>query len=286
MLPVLYEDDNIIAIDKPAGIASIPERDLAKETVLSLLEKQLKQKPFIVHRLDKEVSGVMLFAKNAGMHKYLNEEFFNRNVHKTYRALVHGIMKEEKGEIAAPLRQFGSGRMGVDEKRGKPSRTKYEVIKKIDKFTITINPPISCGGINFSSLTSKARESPKIASLSRLHILPVQVHKCRDFGVCSTTSVTPESQDVADSCPQRFTLINAYPVTGRRHQIRVHLYSIGHPIVGDTLYGDRNLQKKYPRHTRLMLHSERIAFTLPDGKEVEIKSKVPEPGLSRGLSGE
>jgi RluA family pseudouridine synthase len=203
MLPILFEDGDMIAIEKPAGIASIPERDRAKETILSLLENQLKRKLFIVHRLDKEVSGVMLFAKNAGMHKYLNEAFFNGNVHKTYRALVHGIVIEEKGEIDRPIRQFGSGRMGVDEKRGKPSRTKYEVIKRFDEYT----------------------------------------------------------------------LINACPVTGRQHQIRVHLYHIGHPVAGDMLYGDKNHQKNYPR---LMLHAERIEFTLKNGKNIIVESKAPE----------
>jgi RluA family pseudouridine synthase len=202
MLPILYEDDDLIAVDKPVGVASIPERDRTKETVQSMLEKQLGLKPFIVHRLDKEVGGVMLFAKNPETHKYLNEAFFNRNVHKTYRALVHGTIQEEKGSIDMPIRQFGSGRMGVDEKRGKPSCTNFEVIKRLD---------------------------------------------------------------------QR-TLIHAYPVTGRRHQIRVHLYHIGHPIVGDRLYGDRELQKTYPF---LLLHSERIEFTSRNGREIAVESKVP-----------
>jgi len=203
MVPILYEDDDVIAVDKPVGVASIPERDRSKNTVQSLLEKQLGRKPFIVHRLDKEVGGVMLFAKNPETHKYLNEAFFNRNVHKTYRALVHGTIQEPKRSIDRPIRQFGSGRMGVDEKRGKPSCTNFEVIKRLD---------------------------------------------------------------------QR-TLIRAYPVTGRRHQIRVHLYHIGHPIVGDRLYGDRELQKTYPS---LMLHSERIEFTSRNGLHIAVESKVPE----------
>ena len=203
MIPVLYEDDDIIAVDKPAGVASIPERDRAKETVLSLLEKQTGRKLFIVHRLDKEVGGVMLFAKNPAAHKYLNDAFFARNIHKTYRALVHGTIQEDNGTIDRPIRQFGSGRMGVDEKRGKPSATQYEVIKRFDTYT----------------------------------------------------------------------LIHAYPVSGRRHQIRVHLYHIGHPVVGDRLYGDKTLQKNYPR---LMLHAEKIEFTSKNGTAIAVESKVPE----------
>jgi tRNA pseudouridine32 synthase / 23S rRNA pseudouridine746 synthase len=203
MLPILYEDDEIIAIDKPYNISSIPERDRSVKSVLPILEKELKQKLFVVHRLDKEVTGVMLFAKNAAAHKYLNKEFFDRNVKKTYLALAVGTIQEEKGDIDKPIRQFGSGRMGVDENKGKPSLTKYEVIKKTDTHT----------------------------------------------------------------------LLHAYPVTGRRHQIRVHLYHIGHPVAGDRLYGDKNLQKKYPR---LMLHAVGIQFKNPSGKEITVESKVPE----------
>jgi tRNA pseudouridine32 synthase / 23S rRNA pseudouridine746 synthase len=203
MVPVLYEDNDILAIDKPAGIASIPERDRSADSVLSILEKQTGQKLFIVHRLDKEVSGVMLFAKNAAAHRYLNEAFSMRSVRKTYRAVALGALKNDSGEIDAPVRQFGSGRMGVDEKRGKPSQTRYEVIKRLD------------------------------------------------------------------DC----TLLHAFPVTGRRHQIRVHFYHIGHPVAGDQLYGDKNIQKDFPR---LMLHAEKIEFNSSSGKKIIVESKVPD----------
>ncbi|MBN2188447.1 MAG: RluA family pseudouridine synthase [Chitinispirillaceae bacterium] len=208
MITVLYEDDDILAVDKPAGIASIPERNRSVESVKAMLEKQLGQKLFVVHRLDKEVSGVMLFAKTAAAHRYLNEAFFNRNVHKTYRALVLGAVKEDKGEIDAPIRQFGSGRMGVDKKKGKPSLTRFEVLER--------------------------------------------------SGAC--------------------TLLRAFPLTGRRHQIRVHLYHIGHPVAGDPLYGDKNLRKDY---SRLMLHAEKIQFKNPGGKKIAIESKTPQELINR-----
>jgi len=203
MLQVLYEDSDVIAVDKPAGVASIPERDRSVQSVLSILEKQAGQKLLIVHRLDKEVSGVMLFAKNPAAHKHLNEAFFTHSVHKTYRAIVLGTVKDAKGEIDAPIRQFGSGRMGVGEKGGKPSVTRYEVIKRLDDRT----------------------------------------------------------------------LVHAFPVTGRRHQIRVHFYHIGHPVEGDMLYGEKALQKNFPR---LMLHAEKIEFKSPSGKKITLESKMPE----------
>ena len=202
MIPVLYEDDDIVAIEKPPGVSSIPERNRAVESVLSILEKQRGSKLFIVHRLDKEVGGIMLFAKNAPAHKYLNEAFFAKNVHKTYLALVHGTIREDNGEIDRPIRQFGSGRMGIDEKTGKPSVTRYDVIKRFDGRT----------------------------------------------------------------------LVHAFPVTGRRHQIRVHLYHIGHPIVGDRRYGNKALQKNFPR---LMLHAERIEFKNAGGSS---RCVWPPPG--------
>jgi tRNA pseudouridine32 synthase / 23S rRNA pseudouridine746 synthase len=210
MLPIVYEDDDVVAIDKPAGIASIPERDLSKDTVVGLLEKQLKQKLFVVHRLDKEVSGCMLFAKNAETHKLLNEQFFSRNVHKTYIAIVHGKVLHDQGTIDKPVRQFGSGRMGVDESKGKKSVTEYTVVKRF-------------GG---------------------------------------------------------HTLIEARPITGKRHQIRVHLYSIGHPVAGDMMYGDKAVQKKYPR---LMLHSKSIQFTTTGGKAIVVESRETE-AVFRGVN--
>ncbi|OGU54924.1 MAG: RNA pseudouridine synthase, partial [Ignavibacteria bacterium RBG_13_36_8] len=191
----------LIAVNKPEGIASIHERN--QESLHSLLQKERKIKLLPVHRLDKEASGIIIFAKNESAHKYMNGLFEKRKVHKKYITLVHGLVKDNEGIINKPIRQFGSGRMGVDEENGKKSQTKYKVIKRFDSST----------------------------------------------------------------------LLEAYPLTGRRHQIRVHLYFIGHPVVGDNSYGDILIQKEYPR---LMLHANRIYFKLPDGIEIEIKSELPE----------
>ncbi len=203
MIQILFENKDIVAVDKPEGLASIPERDLSKDCLLSLLSSKFKEKLYVVHRLDKEASGIILFAKNADAHKYLNKQFFNHTINKTYLALTHGIIKEENGAIDKPIRQFGSGRMGVDLKIGKASTTKFHVIKKFDSYT----------------------------------------------------------------------LVEAYPLTGRRHQIRVHLYSIAHPIVGDLRYGDKTLQEKFPR---LMLHSQKITFSLSSEERITVESPIPE----------
>lgn len=203
MIPLLYEDPDLIVVNKPAGISSIPERDLTVPSVRTLLEKQLGTRLFTVHRLDKDVSGVMLFAKTADAHRYLNAAFFDRNVKKTYIALVHGMIGSDSGTIDAPIRQFGSGRMGVDAKNGKPSITRYKVLERRDPFT----------------------------------------------------------------------LVEAYPLSGRRHQIRVHFYHIGHPIAGDMRYGKKMEQNPF---TRIMLHAWRIAWKKKDGMEMAVEADVPE----------
>ncbi|NJD22181.1 MAG: RNA pseudouridine synthase [Melioribacter sp.] len=198
-IEILFEDKDVIAVNKPEGLASIAENDIMIESLHSLLEKKYEQKLFIVHRLDKEVSGVILFAKNSETHKYLNDQFAERKVKKYYSALVHGIIKENDGMIKKPIREFGSGRMGIDDRKGKPSETKFHVVQR------------------FSG----------------------------------------------------YTLLELNPSTGRRHQLRVHLYSIGFPIVGDLRYGDKTIQEKY---SRIMLHAKNLEFQLPDKKSVLIEA--------------
>lgn len=211
MIEILYEDENFIAVNKPIGINTILGRDnqveQAHEQVLvKIIEQTLKQKLYVVHRLDKQVSGVVVFAKNASSHKHLNEQFSTSKVSKKYIALVHGIINNSKGIIDKPIREYGSGRMAVDYKKGKASLTLYEVKEKAEKVT----------------------------------------------------------------------LLDVYPKTGRRHQIRVHLYSIGHAIVGDLQYGDKVEALRYPR---LMLHSEEITFSSPTAQQITIKASLAESFL-------
>lgn len=203
MIPLLFEDADVLAVNKPEGLASIPERDPSQESLLSLLSTDRPTKLYVVHRLDKEVSGVLIFAKHATAHTFLNEQFSHHTVRKTYRAIVHGAMAQASGTIDLPLRQFGSGRMGVDRKRGKESVTSFHVLQRF----------------------------------------------------------------------AAHTLLEVQPVTGRRHQIRVHLHSLGHAIVGDPLYGEKEARQQFPR---LMLHAQRLAVQLPSSDEVVIEALVPE----------
>jgi RluA family pseudouridine synthase len=198
---VLFENEGILAVDKPEGVLSISEA--GKGGLPELLRDVYPGKLYPVHRLDREASGVIVFAKDPGMHRHLNGEFDRRSVRKTYLALSHGVMESNRGVINKPIRAFGSGRMGVDVKLGKPSSTEFKVYERL----------------------------------------------------------------------KGYTLVRAYPLTGRRHQIRVHLYSLGHPIVGDLKYGDRAAQEKFPR---LMLHAKEIEFDLPGGERLKIETPVPE----------
>lgn len=202
VITILYEDDDIVAADKPVGMASIPESAGDENCLQASLGRQLGAKLLAIHRLDKDTSGVIIFAKTAVSHAFLNDQFSKRLVKKEYAALLHGKIPQNSGSIRKPIREFGSGRMGVDSRKGKHSTTHFEVVNRY-----------------------------------------------------------PES-----------TLVRAFPETGRRHQLRVHFYSIGHAILGDPRYGDKLIQTKYPR---LMLHAKNIKLTLPSGKPISLESPLP-----------
>ncbi len=197
---VLFENADYLAVDKPEGVVSIAEA--GKGGLPELLKDIFPGRLFPVHRLDREASGIIVYAKNADAHRHLNGQFDRREVRKTYLALVHGTAGPARGLINAPIREFGSGRMGVDVRRGKPSSTEWKVAERLDGAT----------------------------------------------------------------------LVRVNPATGRRHQIRVHLFHIGHPIVGDLKYGDRTLQGRYPR---LMLHALAIEFALLSGERVTVEAPAP-----------
>lgn len=201
-IPLLFEHANVLAVDKPEGLAAIPEGAGESHSLRSQLEEARGEKLFVVHRLDKDVSGVILFARNAETHRFLNDQFTARRVHKIYAALAHGVITRIRGEINRPLREFGSGRMAVDPEHGKPSLTRFRVVERF----------------------------------------------------------------------AHATLVQVEPTTGRRHQIRAHFYSIGHPLVGDRRYGDRAQQATFPR---LMLHAHMIEFALPDRPQVRVESPIP-----------
>ena len=182
---IVYEDAEVLAAEKPAGQPAIPGRGDIGAPFNAALEARLGRTLFIVHRLDRDAGGLMIFAKTAAAHARLCAQFESRKARKSYLALVEGVVALP-GESDKPLRLFGSGRVGVGE-GGKPSVTKYSV------------------------------------------------------------------RAAGRGC----TLLTVEPVTGRRHQIRAHLYAAGHPILGDRLYGRDRPVGGAPR---LMLHALGLAL--------------------------
>lgn len=185
--PILFEDDRVVAVDKPAGRPTIPGRGDVGEALNAELERRLGRKLFVAHRLDLEASGVVVFAKDAETHRLLCAQFEGRAAKKTYLAAVAGAMTGE-GAIDAPLKEFGSGRVAPSPD-GRKSRTRWRV-----------------------------ERTWRAAALLRVE-----------------------------------------PETGRRHQIRAHLCSIGHPILGDPRYGPP--PRPIGGAPRLMLHALALSVT-------------------------
>jgi 23S rRNA pseudouridine1911/1915/1917 synthase len=157
-------------------------------------------RPGIVHRLDKETSGVLLVAKNQKSFEYLKNQFKNREVKKTYVALVQGIVKNNSGKIDTPIKRFTKSRDAV---------TEYKIVKK------------------FTGLPAQAGH----------------------------------------------TLLEVYPKTGRTHQIRIHLKSIGHPIVCEKIYTKKpNCPFGLTRH---FLHAQSIELNLPNGTRTKLEADIP-----------
>src|SRR3978361_1871886 len=127
---IVFENEDFVAVNKPAGMLSIPDRH--DETQLSLYKILLVQygKIFIVHRLDRETSGLLLFAKNEASHKYLSQLFEQRNIEKIYLGIIRGSLPEKKGSVNEAIAEhpYRKGEMTVNQK-GKPSLTEYDVME-------------------------------------------------------------------------------------------------------------------------------------------------------------
>lgn len=227
-IQIVYEDKNLIAINKPAGLLVHPVRLKTKEPSLVhwLLEycPQIKSvgddpetRPGIVHRLDKDTSGIILIAKNQEYFEYLKNLFQKREIRKTYLALVWGKVATEKGTIDKPI--------GL--KSGSIKRTVFIKNAKMVKSAVT-------------------------------------EYKVKEYLPHRQTGL-PVS-NVSD----QYSLLEVYPKTGRTHQIRVHLASLGHPVVGDKLYG-----KKKSTLNRLFLHAYSLEFALKPGKKIKLTADLP-----------
>lgn len=217
-IKIIYEDDDILIIDKPSGLLTHPKNknDQSKSVVSWLLKNRPsvkdvgedKIRPGIVHRLDKETSGLLLIAKNQKSFEYLKKLFQERKIKKTYIALVYGRLKNKKGVIETPLGKLGTKQTtrihGKHDLKEKIAITEYEALK-----------------------------------------------------------------EYAD-----YSLLEVTPKTGRTHQIRVHLKSIGHPVVCDPLYAGKH-HICPPELGRLFLHAQKLSFVSPAGESLTAETDLP-----------
>lgn len=209
---VLYKDADVIVINKPSGLAvqggSKQKRHL--DAMLDALRFEAKERPKLVHRLDKDTSGCLALARSANAAAVLAEKFAERETEKTYHALVIGLPMPLKGSVNLPLAKSGAQKekMQVDPS-GQKAFTEYRVI---------------------------------------------------------------------EGCATKLAWMELIPVTGRTHQLRVHMAAIGHPIVGDGKYGGEEafIRGSLDFSDQLHLHAHRLVIPDVFGKTIDVKAPLPE----------
>jgi 23S rRNA pseudouridine955/2504/2580 synthase/23S rRNA pseudouridine1911/1915/1917 synthase len=134
---IIFENDDFIAINKEAGMLTIPDRHDERQLSLYKILNQKYRKIFIVHRLDRDTSGLILFAKNEATHKYLSQLFEQRNIEKKYLGIIRGSMPEKTGSINEPIAEHTVKKgMMIISKKGKPSLTNYEVLEDFGVYSL------------------------------------------------------------------------------------------------------------------------------------------------------
>ncbi len=245
-LSIIYEDDQILVIDKAAGIVVTPADTIQDVTISDILINEYKinlDRGGVVHRLDKDTSGVLIIAKTQKALENLQNQFKERIVKKEYWALVHGDMsdaKNVKGAIA----------------RNPANREKFIVLDDFGKEAV---PAGRQAETDFSPLKHLTMSEEKVNEIFT-GFNKIQMRK------------------IYSSKYEIFTLVSAKPATGRTHQIRVHLKYTGFPLVSDEKYGGRKTVRLDRRWCpRQFLHARRLEIVHPEtGKRVEFLSELPD----------
>ncbi len=205
-LDIIYQDQHLVAVSKPAGLLSVPGRGEDKSDSMATRVQKEYPDALVAHRLDRDTSGLLIFPLGAAVHRRFSLMFEKREMKKSYVAVVLGKLAQDQGVVDQPLLVDWPNRPRhiVDLANGKPAQTRYKMISY--------------------------------------------------DAVSNTSRVALE------------------PITGRTHQLRVHMQFLGHPIVGDTLYGGN----ADGRAVRLLLHAHTLDFSHPvSGKSMNLSSPIP-----------
>jgi tRNA pseudouridine32 synthase/23S rRNA pseudouridine746 synthase len=265
MLEILFQDTHLLIVNKPAGLLSVPGRGEDKQDCLSARIQQVFTDALVVHRLDMATSGLMVFARGEAMQRELSRMFREREVSKRYVALVKGDLRRSQSEdqdqnqskikvkstpSPALPRWERELRASATDRGLRASAMEREDLRAVVEGWWQIDLPIIVDWPNRPR--SKVDYELGKPSLTRYRLLGVESLSSRAKIGASFDTALP-TQDERSLVVSRLEL---EPITGRTHQLRLHLASIGHPIIGDTLYEGRSAE-------RLMLHATRLAFDHP-----------------------
>jgi tRNA pseudouridine32 synthase/23S rRNA pseudouridine746 synthase len=202
---IIHRDERLLVLEKPAGLLAVPGRGPDLQDCLAARVQHVMPTTLVVHRLDRDTSGLMLMALDADAQRGLSRQFEARTVRKAYQCVVRGVPAADAGLIDLPIGRdpLRPPRYRIDETTGRPSQTRWRVLDRmVDR-----------------------------------------------------------------------TRLEVEPITGRSHQIRLHLATLGHPIMGDPLYADDETRSLAPR---LLLHATQLAIAHPaDGRPAAWRSPCP-----------
>jgi 23S rRNA-/tRNA-specific pseudouridylate synthase len=250
-LVLLHEDDDLVAVQKPSGEPVIPARDgSGRDCVQRRLERQLGRRLWVVHRIDKDASGVVVFARNAEAHRALSLAFEHRQVSKAYLAFVAGAVEPPRGRLETPLHAARKGKTRParpGEPGAQAAATEYLTRKRWALAPSSRDVPVASG--------PEAKPRVWLPAVER-------------GGSAVSAPADPSGPVPPESLGKTVSLLDARPHTGRHHQIRVHLRSLGAPILFDPLYG-RGLMPEALAGApcaRLALHARMIDLPVPRGE--------------------